>query len=189
MHFEGEYEVPMDRAQVWARLHDPEVLQRCLPGCESLEPIDDGQYRATVVSKVGPIRARFKSLLKMEDIEPLHSYRLTGKGDSGPTGSAKGEATIVLTDIDAGTLLKYDASVTVTGRLAQIGSRLLEGAANSFAAEFFRNLADVDAEPASAAAAAAATAKPEGPSGHRGLRWLVVAVLVALLVAFLVFAR
>jgi uncharacterized protein len=140
MQFSGQYEVAMERNLLWERLHDIDVLSACLPGCESLERQEDGSLRATIVSKLGPIRARFVSRLSIEDLEPFESYRLIGSGDSGATGAAKGQATISLRDGAAGTTLTYDATVAVTGRIAQIGGRLLQGSAEAFAAEFFAKL-------------------------------------------------
>lgn len=186
MQLSGQQEVAIQRAELWERLHDPEVLARCLPGCESLETLDDGSYRATVMRKLGPIKARFRSLLQIEDIETLHTYKLSGKGDGGPTGAASGVATITLRDADAGgTVLEYEASVTITGRLAQIGGRLIEGAADSFASEFFERLA---ADSAPDADAERPTSAEQTTSGWWSWqRVLVVVALAILLVALSVY--
>ncbi|MCU0975558.1 MAG: carbon monoxide dehydrogenase subunit G [Steroidobacteraceae bacterium] len=185
MQFGGQYDVAMERKILWQRLHDPAVLAACLPGCEALERQDDGSMKATIVSKLGPIRARFVSRLQIEDLEEFHSYRLTGTGDSGPSGSAKGQATITLRDGAVGTTLNYDANVAVTGRLAQIGGRLLQGTAESFAADFFAKLV------ATAGPAAAA----EVPAGavpllaRRGVRIGIVLALLLLLFLLAYLAR
>ena len=178
MQFGGQYEVAMPRKVLWERLHDPAVLSACLPGCEALEPQEDGSMKATIVSKLGPIRARFVSRLTIEDLEPFVSYRLTGSGDSGPTGTAKGQATITLRDATAGTTLNYEANVAVTGRLAQIGGRLLQGAAESFAADFFAKLVAT----AAPAAVVEAPAEPTPLLARKGVR---VGIAVALLLLVL----
>lgn len=182
MQFGGQYDVAMERKVLWERLHDPAVLSACLPGCESLERQDDGSMKAAIVSKLGPIRARFVSRLTIQDLEPFVSYRLTGAGDSGPTGTAKGEATITLRDAAGGSTLAYAANVVVTGRLAQIGGRLLQGAAEAFAADFFAKLV------ATAAPAAPAPAVPQAAPllARRGVQvGLVLALLILLLLAWL----
>jgi len=180
MQFGGQYEVAMQRKALWQRLHDPAVLSACLPGCESLERQEDGSMKATIVSKLGPIRARFVSRLQIEDLEEFGSYRLTGTGDSGPSGSAKGQATITLRDGAAGTTLNYDANVAVTGRLAQIGGRLLQGTAEAFAADFFAKLVAT-----AAPAAAEAAAEPVPLFARRSVR--IAIVVLALLVLLLVY--
>lgn len=184
MQFGGQCEVAMPRKVLWERLHDPAVLSACLPGCEALEPQEDGSMKATIVSKLGPIRARFVSRLTIEDLEPFVSYRLTGSGDSGPTGTAKGQATITLRDATAGTTLNYDANVAVTGRLAQIGGRLLQGAAESFAADFFAKLV-ATAAPAAVGEAPAAPA----PIPLLARRRVQVGIVLALLMLLYWLAR
>lgn len=181
MQFGGEYEVAMERTVLWERLHDMSVLAACLPGCESLERQEDGSLKAIIVSKLGPIRARFVSRLQIEDLEAFHRYRLTGTGDSGQTGSAKGEATISLRDGTAATtMLSYDAKVAVTGRLAQIGGRLLQGTAESFAADFFAKLVST------AAPTAAVVPIERAPLFAR--RTVRVGALLALLLVLLLLA-
>lgn len=175
MQFGGQYEVAMQRKVLWQRLHDPAVLSACLPGCESLERQEDGSMKATIVSKLGPIRARFVSRLQIEDLEEFGSYRLTGTGDSGSSGSAKGQATITLRDGAAGTTLNYDANVAVTGRLAQIGGRLLQGTAEAFAADFFAKLVATGAP-------AAAEAVPLFARRSVRIAIVVLALLLLLLV-------
>jgi carbon monoxide dehydrogenase subunit G len=141
--------------------------------------------KATIVSKLGPIRARFLSRLQIEVLEELHSYRLTGTGDSGPSGSAKGQATITLRDGATGTTLIYDANVAVTGRLAQIGGRLLQGTAEAFAAEFFAKLV------ATAAPAAAVGVPTEAVPllARRGVRIGIALALLLLLLLLGYLAR
>jgi len=182
MQFGGQYEVAMERKLLWERLHDIDVLSACLPGCELLERQEDGSLRATIVSKLGPIRARFVSRLSIEDLEPFSSYRLVGSGDSGATGAAKGEATISLQDGAAGTTLTYDATVAVTGRIAQIGGRLLQGSAEAFAADFFAKLTATAPPAIPAPVEAAAT-----PLWTRRNVWIaaVLAALLLLLLAYL----
>jgi carbon monoxide dehydrogenase subunit G len=150
-----------------------------------LERQEDGSMKATIVSKLGPIRARFVSRLQIEDIEAFSSYRLTGAGDSGASGSAKGQATITLRDGGSGTTLNYDASVAVTGRLAQIGGRLLQGTAESFAADFFAKLVATSIPPSVEAGVPAPAPVPTAAVpkfARRGFQIAVVVVLFVLLV-------
>ena len=184
MQFGGQYEVAMERKLLWERLHDIDVLSACLPGCESLERQEDGSLRATIVTKLGPIRARFVSRLSIEDLEPFGSYRLSGSGDSGATGAAKGQATISLRDGAAGTTLTYDATVAVTGRIAQIGGRLLQGSAEAFASDFFAKLTAI-APPAIPEPAEAVVT----PLWSRRNVRIAVVLAVLLLVLFAYLAR
>ncbi len=140
MKMDGECVLPADRETVWAALNDPEVLSKCIPGCEELEKVSDTEFKAVVVSKIGPVKAKFKGEVTLSDLNPPESYRISGQGQGGVAGFAKGGADIRLEPDGDGTKLVYDVDAQVGGKLAQIGQRLVNGAAKSTAEKFFDNL-------------------------------------------------
>lgn len=160
MEIKGEYHIDASRQAVWDALNDPDMLEKCIPGCESLERVSDTEFAAVVVAAIGPVRAKFKTALKLEDLDPPQSYRLVGESKAA-AGFGSGSAIVNLEEIDGGTLLKYDADFKVGGKLAQVGSRLVLGATRKTADEFFGafskaldpGTARVDQEPAPAEAA------------------------------------
>ena len=141
MTMSGEVELEASREAVWAKLNDPEVLKACIAGCEELEKTDDGGFRAVVKVKIGPVSARFRGRVTLSDLEPPNGYKISGEGEGGVAGFAKGGATVKLSEKDRGTLLSYDVEAQVGGKLAQIGQRLINGAAKKLADEFFANFA------------------------------------------------
>lgn len=142
MDISGEYLIPADRRTVWQAINDPEVLRDCIPGCDSLTLAEDGLgYDATVTAKVGPVKATFRGSVRLEDIVEPESYRIVGEGKGGAAGFAKGGANVMLEEIDAGnTRLTYKADAQVGGKLAQLGSRLIQGTAKKYADDFFARL-------------------------------------------------
>lgn len=143
MTMTGEALLPAPRADVWAKLNDPEVLKACIPGCEELEKVSDTEFRAAVKTKIGPVSARFKGRVNLTDLDPPSGYKIVGEGEGGVAGFAKGGANIRLTEADGGTLLSYDVEAQIGGKLAQLGQRLVNGAAKKVADEFFANFARV----------------------------------------------
>jgi len=141
LNMSGEVTLPADRATVWAKLNDPAVLKACIPGCEELEATEDQGFRATAKVKVGPVSARFKGKVTLSDLDPPNGYKITGEGEGGVAGFAKGGATVKLADKDGGTLLSYDVEAQIGGKLAQLGQRLINGSAKKIADEFFSNFA------------------------------------------------
>ena len=137
MELSGEYRIPAPRQAVWEALNDPAVLKDCIPGCESLEKVSDTEMTATVVAKVGPVKATFKGHVTLSNLRPGTSYTITGEGKGGVAGFAKGGADVALSDDGAGTLLKYSAKGQVGGKLAQIGARLIDATAKQMADQFF----------------------------------------------------
>ncbi|MCA6121303.1 carbon monoxide dehydrogenase subunit G [Bradyrhizobium sp. WSM 1704] len=137
----GEIELAAPREVVWAKLNDPSVLKVCIPGCEELEPTEDGGFRAVARMKVGPVSARFKGRVALSDLDPPNGYRISGEGEGGVAGFAKGGATVALADKDGGTLLSYSVQAQIGGKLAQLGQRLINGTAKKLADEFFANFA------------------------------------------------
>ena len=142
MTMNGEVQLAAPREAVWAKLNDPEVLKACIPGCEELEKTDDGGFRATAKMKVGPVSARFKGKVTLSDLDPPNGYKISGEGEGGVAGFAKGGAKVALTDTDgSGTKLAYDVEAQIGGKLAQLGQRLINGAAKKMADEFFQKFA------------------------------------------------
>ena len=142
MVMNGEVQLPAAREVVWAKLNDPEVLKACIPGCESLEKLSDTEFQAVAVTKIGPVKAKFKGKIRLSDLDPPNGYRISGEGDGGVAGFAKGGATVALTANDGGgTQLAYHVDAQIGGKLAQLGQRLVNGAAKKMADQFFKNFA------------------------------------------------
>ena len=126
-------------ARVWEALNDPETLKACIPGCERFEQDGDGAWSTTVATRIGPVSARFKGKVMLSDLDPPNGYKISGEGEGGVAGFAKGGATVALADKDGGTLLSYNVEAQIGGKLAQLGQRLINGAAKKLADEFFTN--------------------------------------------------
>ena len=137
MDMTGERRIPAPRQTVWEALNDPEVLRASIPGCESLEKLDDDQMKATAAVKVGPISARFTGKVQLTDIDAPNGYRISGEGQGGVAGFAKGGANVKLADDADGTLLSYQVNAQVGGKLAQLGGRLIDATAKQMADAFF----------------------------------------------------
>ena len=148
MDMKGEYRISASQQAVWEALNDPETLKACIPGCETIEKTSDTEMTATVKAKIGPVSAKFKGKVTISDLNPPHSYRISGEGQGGPAGFGKGGATVTLEQEGGDTVLRYDANAQVGGKLAQIGARLVDGAAKKIANEFFSNFANHVGAPA-----------------------------------------
>jgi uncharacterized protein len=152
----GEYRIAAPRQKVWDALNDPEILKQAIPGCETITKHSDTEMSATVRTKVGPVSARFGGKVTISDRDPPNSYKIMGEGTGGPAGFAKGGATVKLTDDGDGTKLSYVVEANVGGKLAQIGSRLIDATARQMAENFFTKFAQVVVSSLPAAAAPAA---------------------------------
>jgi carbon monoxide dehydrogenase subunit G len=141
MTMTGEIQLAAPREVVWTKLNDPAVLKACIPGCEELEQTEDKGFRAIAKMKVGPVSARFKGKVTLSGLDPLNGYKISGEGEGGVAGFAKGGAAVALAVKDGGTLLSYNVEAQIGGRLAQLGQRLINGAAKKLADEFFANFA------------------------------------------------
>lgn len=142
MTMTGQVLLPADRATVWAALNDPAVLKQSIPGCQELDKTSDTEFTATAKVAVGPVKATFKGKVNLTDIDPPNGYRISGEGQGGVAGFAKGGATVSLADGEGGgTQLSYDVEAHVGGKLAQLGGRLINGVAKKYADEFFANFA------------------------------------------------
>ena len=171
MKMNGEFRVPTDRETVWRALNDPEVLKECLPGCKEIEKTSDTEMTATLALKVGPVKATFAGGVTLSDLDPPNGYTLSGQGQGGAAGFASGEAKVRLEEDGGGTVVHYDVDAKVGGKLAQIGSRLIDSTAKKLSKQFFDSLAEKlgggeEADEAEAAAPAAEEqpAQPEPPA-------------------------
>ncbi|MFS2007870.1 SRPBCC family protein [Duganella sp. CT11-25] len=154
MEFSGTQTIAAPRDIVWAALNDPAVLQACVPGCESFSARSEDEYEAVVQAAVGPVKARFKGSLTLSERRANEGYRIAGKGEGGVAGFGKMQAVVTLADAaeEGATVLTYDATADVGGKLAQVGSRLVASVANRMADEFFKRFSEQLAPPAEAAA-------------------------------------
>lgn len=160
MDMTGERRIPAPRQKVWDALNDPEVLKACIPGCESLEKTSDTDLKATAAVKIGPISARFNGKVQLSDLHPPDSYRISGEGQGGVAGFAKGGANVRLSDDGADTLLQYDVKAQVGGKIAQLGARLIDATSKQMADMFFDRFTATVAAPAPDAPATAAEPVP-----------------------------
>ena len=141
MTMSGEYQLAAPPQTVWDKLNDPATLKACIPGCEQLDKVSDTEFQAVATTKIGPVKTRFKGKVTLSDLDPPNGYKISGQGDGGVAGFARGGAIVKLAPKDGGTLLSYDVEAQIGGKLAQLGQRLVNGAAKKIADDFFRNLA------------------------------------------------
>lgn len=137
MDLKGEYRLTAPRDKVWAMLNDPAVLKNCIPGCQSLEMTGDNEMSATVVAKVGPVKATFTGVVRIENAEAPRRYSIVGEGKGGIAGFASGGADVELEEDGEDTVLRYDVNAKVGGKIAQLGGRLVDSTAKKFANQFF----------------------------------------------------
>lgn len=142
MELKDEILIPAPREAVYDALNDAEVLKKCIPGCEEISKTSDTELEAKVVLKIGPVKARFSGNVTLSPDAPPEKFSLTGQGNGGVAGFAKGGADVVLEERGAETLLSYTAKAEIGGKIAQLGSRLVEGTSKKLAARFFDNLAE-----------------------------------------------
>lgn len=181
MEMTGEHLIPVPQQRVWDALNDPAVLKACIPGCETIERVSDTEYKVALTAAVGPVKAKFNGKLLLADLKPPTSYALTFEGSGGAAGFGKGGATVVLAPDGAGTKLVYTAKATVGGKLAQVGSRLIDGVAAKMASDFFARF-NQQLAPAPAAEPGAAAAAAPAPTGGRNRTWIIVGVIVVILI-------
>jgi carbon monoxide dehydrogenase subunit G len=200
MEIKGEYKIAAPREKVFAALNDPTVLQACIPGCESLEKVSDTEMKAKVRLRIGPVSASFTGKVTLSDIDPPNGYKISGEGQGGAAGFAKGSAVVTLREDGGATILAYTVDAQVGGKIAQVGARLIDGTAKKLADEFFGKFATMVGAPASTPAAAvagtasAAEAPPAAPppstAAQRGYRhWLVIGVGAAVLILIFLASR
>ena len=202
MEIKGEYRIAAPREKVFAALNDPAVLQACIPGCESLEKTSDTEMKAKVRMRIGPVSASFSGKVTLSDIDPPNGYRISGEGQGGAAGFAKGGAVVTLREDAGETLLNYNVDAQVGGKIAQVGARLIDGTAKKLADEFFGKFATMvgGPPPASAVAGTASDAppapdavsppSPPAAAAQRGYRhWLVIGIGAAVLILIFLASR
>ena len=198
MKITGEHRILADRNTVWQALNDPEVLKVCLPGCESIEKTSDTQMNAKITTRIGPVKASFSGAVTLSDLDPPNGYTIAGEGQGGAAGFASGSAKVRLVEDGPGaTVLSYEAEARVGGKLAQIGSRLIDSTVKKLSEEFFGAFAEkvgaaAGAPPAVAEAAAPAAAPPRAPApaARKGIPTViwVGGLIVLAIVLILIFA-
>lgn len=165
MDMTGEQRIGASRERVWQALNDPEILKQCIPGCEELEKLSDTQYVAKVVAKVGPVKAKFSGKVTLSDLDPPSGYTITGEGSGGAAGFGKGGAKVSLAEDGPGaTVLSYAAHATVGGKLAQIGSRLVDATARKMADDFFARFTSIVGDAGAEAGTGTGTGAEDGAS-------------------------
>lgn len=193
MELQQERHLPLPRQTVWDALNDPEVLKACIPGCESFDKVDDNTYESAVKAKIGPVNARFKGKVTLTDLNPPESYSMSFQGQGGQAGFVKGSADVTLTQSDGGCTVGYTAKAQLGGKLAQLGSRLVDGAARKTANEFFDNFVEhmggsgEEEEGATAEASADAAGSGANAASQTPI-WTWVAVGAGVVVVILAFA-
>ena len=198
MDMTGEQRIAASREEVWRALNDPEILRQAITGAESVERISDTEFQATVTAKIGPVKATFKGKVKLSDIDPPNGYTITGEGKGGAAGFAKGGAKVRLTEDGGETVLTYEVTALVGGKLAQIGSRLVDGAAKKMAGEFFEKFTEIvagapgaaepEAEPVAATTVPAPVEPAATPAPSRGFnQWLWIGGLIVIVILVLLF--
>jgi carbon monoxide dehydrogenase subunit G len=183
----GEQLIALPQQRVWEALNDPAVLKACIPGCEVMEKVSDNEYRVVMSASVGPVKAKFNGKLLLSDLNPPNSYALAFEGSGGAAGFGKGSSTVTLSPADGGTRLAYTAHATVGGKLAQVGSRLIDGVARKMADEFFAKFKQALVPAPTASSDAAADTAPTTAARSRipVWAWVVGAVVLVLLALFL----
>jgi len=177
MDMNGEQRIPVGQQAVWEALNDMDVLKACIPGCESIDKVSDTEHHVILTASVGPVKAKFKGKMHLDELKPPHSYRIGFEGQGGVAGFAKGEAQVALKADGAETLMSYTVHAQVGGKLAQVGSRLIDAAAKKLADEFFNAF--------NARVAPSAAAPPQPAAGVPVWVWIAAAIaaIVALLFA------
>jgi carbon monoxide dehydrogenase subunit G len=194
MELSGTEMIPQPIRRVWDGLNDPAILKACISGCEEIIKLADNEYQVVLMAAVGPVKARFNGKLLLSDINPPSSYSLVFEGTGGAAGFAKGGAHVALSEDGPVTKLVYNANAKIGGKIAQVGSRLIEGVARKIAADFFARFNDIVAQPAvperteppsAVVSTDQAAVIPNKPGKVPALLWIVLAVLaVSLLIYF-----
>ena len=181
MELAGERLIPADIDRTWGALNDPDTLKACIPGCESVTRTGDNSFESVVAVKIGPVNARFKGRLQMTNVDAPRAYTINFDGQGGAAGFGKGSADVKLEPEGESTRLRFDAKAQVGGKMAQIGSRLVDATAQKLTEQFFSAF-EAHLRPAGTEAAAVAQAGP--PPGKTSIGWWVAAALVAAAVVY-----
>jgi carbon monoxide dehydrogenase subunit G len=183
MEMTGEQFIPLPQQRVWEALNDPAILKSCIPGCESIDKVSDAEYKVVMTAAIGPVKAKFNGKLLLTDLNPPNAYSIAFEGSGGAAGFGKGAAQVSLLPESGGTRLTYKASASVGGKLAQIGSRLIDGVARKMSEDFFvRFNATVAPEPPDTIEL---LPSPRAGAQARGWLWAVGVVVAVLLLIWL----
>lgn len=198
MEMQGSRQLAITQQQAWDALNDPAVLKACIPGCDKVEPTGENQYSIGMALKIGPVSAKFTGKIALSDINPPQSYTISFEGQGGPAGFGKGSAKVQLTPNDRGNELAYSVQASVGGKIAQLGQRLIDGAAKSMAEDFFKRFdeamqlrhpeayaAQAQADAAAGAFTAPAAQTSAGLLGVPVWVWIVGAVALVAAIALL----
>ena len=191
MEMSGEQRIPLAQQRVWEALNDPEILKACIPGCESIDRVADNEYKVAMTAAVGPVKAKFNGKLLLSDMNPPNSYSLAFEGSGGAAGFGKGSAQVSLAPDGDGTLLTYKANASVGGKLAQIGSRLIDGVAKKMSDDFFARFNKTVAPsaespvPAKTPSSGSSPASAAAKSGIPSWAWIGGGIVVLLIVLYL----
>lgn len=180
MEMSGEQIIQAGQAEVWRGLNDPAMLQACISGCESIEMLSDTEYAVVTTTAIGPVKAKFRGKLRLADLDPPNSYSLSFDGQGGAAGFGKGSAKVSLSAAGSATRLSYEVKAQVGGKLAQLGSRLIDGVAKKLADDFFAAFNRNIAGPAPAVAETALEAAP----GAAPLWWVIAIIAAMFLLAY-----
>jgi carbon monoxide dehydrogenase subunit G len=184
MDMQGSRQLAVTQQQAWDALNDPEVLRRCIPGCDKMEATGEGQYAVGLSLKIGPVSARFAGKITLSELQPPSGYTIQFDGQGGVAGFGKGSAQVSLTPVDGGTALAYTVHAQVGGKVAQLGQRLIDGAARSLAEDFFKRFDEEmqrrhsGGTKSSEQAGAEAAAKVARPSRFPAWAWTAAAFAV-----------
>ncbi len=190
MEIGGEQRIALSQQRVWDALNDPAILKACIAGCESIERVSDNEYKVAMTAAIGPVKAKFSGKLLLADLNPPNSYSLAFEGSGGAAGFGKGSAQVSLAPDGDGTLLTYKANASVGGKLAQIGSRLIDGVAKKMSDDFFAKFnATVAPVAQSAIATQGAASSASAPPTFSLPLWAWVGGGIFVLMALLYFAR
>jgi len=195
MELTGTERIQAPRAVVWQALNDPEILKSCIPGCESIEMLSPTEMKARVGLRLGPIKANFAGRVTLSDIDPPNGYTISGEGSGGPAGGAKGSAQVRLSEDGGATLLSYSVNSQVSGKIAQLGSRLIDATAQKLAGDFFGKFNEQVSAPTESGAPTStphvemATVTPVATSASQWRWFLVGAALIAALLLWLALGR
>jgi carbon monoxide dehydrogenase subunit G len=188
MDMTGERRIPAPREKVWEGLNDPDILKAAIPGCETLEKTSATEMKATATVRIGPIAAKFAGRVTLSDLDPPNGYRISGEGQGGVAGFAKGGAAVTLLAEGLETILKYEVNAQVGGKIAQLGARLIDATARQMADLFFDRFAALVAAPIDAPAPVAPPAVgvldmlPSEPFGLPRIAWIGIAIYLAIMV-------
>lgn len=182
----GEYQIAAGRETVWAALNDPSILQSCLEGCESFDKISDTDFKAKMTTKVGPIRTKFACTIQLSDLDPPNAYTLSGQGDGGASGYARGTVKVSLTESDGATVLSYAVDASLRGKIGQMGARVVDNVARSMADKFFGKLSAMVVDESASEdpeIAGPEDSTPDGsaPAARKGLSLVHITLIAAVI--------